>query len=193
MQAFAFAIWGQKRGKLDKDNCQNCETCDTKSFYPDFCRAGLENNLFGRYLMQFLLTSFDNRDIFKFSIWTTLAGHDLGYEEYMRKNFLVTITFPLLVNVANVYFFFKVIMPARCCQRAPITFILRGWGIFEKLGDGKGSCNKRWPHFFTFWPHFFAWTEFDQLYQTGAEILGRLWQKEKNDLDWKVQKELDHI
>ena len=151
--------------------------------------------------MQFLFTSFDNRDIIKFSIWTTHAGHHLGYEEYMRKNFLATITFPLLANVANIYFFFKVIMPQDIGdltyrQRAPITFILRGLGIFQKLG----SDNNRWPHFFDILTPFFyiltpffTWTEFDQLYQTGAEIIGRLWQKEKNDLDWKVQKELDYI
>ena len=121
--------------------------------YPDICTAGLEIIW---YLMQFLFTSFDNRDIFIFSIWTTPAGHHLGYEEYMRKNFLVTITFPLLVNVANIYFFFKVIMPQDIGdltyrQRAPITFILRGLGIFEKLG----SDNNRWPHFFDILTPFF--------------------------------------
>ena len=30
----------------------------------------------------------------------------------MRKNFLASITFPLLANLANIYFFVKVIMPA---------------------------------------------------------------------------------
>ena len=33
-----------EKGKTLKENCQKCETsqCDTKSFYPDFCTAGLE-------------------------------------------------------------------------------------------------------------------------------------------------------
>ena len=103
----------EKRKNL-KENCQMCETsqCDTKSFIQIIAQH-VWKDFICQIFDAILFTSFDNRDIFKFSIWTTLAGHHLGYEEYMRKNFLVTITFPLLVNVANVYFFFKVIMPTR--------------------------------------------------------------------------------
>ena len=105
--------------------------------------------------MQFLFTSFDKRDMFKFPIWTTLAGHHLGYEEYMRKNFLVTITFPLLVNVANIYFFFKVIMPARCRQRALITFFFAGVGhIWEAWWWGEFRKQKMTLFFYILTPFF---------------------------------------
>ena len=103
----------RKRENFKKRIVRSARLVTLNPFIQIFAGQVWRKKLFGRYLMQFLLTSFDNRDIFKFSIWTTLAGHHLGYEEYMRKNFLVTITFPLLVNVANVYFFFKVIMPTR--------------------------------------------------------------------------------
>ena len=45
---------------------------------------------------------------FKYSNSTTSVGHPLGYDEYMRKNFIITITFPTLANVANIYFYLKV-------------------------------------------------------------------------------------
>ena len=40
---------------------------------------------------------------FKYSNSTTSIGHPLGYEEYMMKNFIASITFPTLANLANIY------------------------------------------------------------------------------------------
>ena len=120
----------------------------------------------------------------------------------MRKNFLVTITFPLLVNVANVYFFFKVIMPTRYLwfnmpSKSSNNFHFAGVGYIWKAGFRQQKMTpfflKSAPLFLKMNPIFFTLKEFDHPHQTGAEILGRLWQKEKNDLDWKVQKELDYI